>query len=91
MQRWLCRDCGFRFTQSGIKCNVDGQVLEGLGSGENSHQHRVVSRASSVKEAFDGLSFFGSKYVCSHDQSCLTVAEKRLNSLPSIIEATSMR
>lgn len=79
VQRFLCRICGYRFSQSGVKVNVAGKVGESLDSGENNHKVRVASGDTSDKKIDDGLSFASCEDVSSHD---ISIVEKSLNNLP---------
>jgi integrase len=79
VQRWLCRNCGFRFSESGVKGNVTGKVGETLNSKKNYHKIRVASWNPSIDEVSDGLSFLFGEYVTPHN---LSIAEKDLNNLP---------
>jgi DNA-directed RNA polymerase subunit M/transcription elongation factor TFIIS len=35
VQRWLCRDCGYRFSESSVKVDVTGKVRKSFDSGKN--------------------------------------------------------
>jgi integrase len=76
-QRWLCRSCGYRFSEPSKKRNVTGKVNETLNSKKNHRKIRVTSRDSPVKKVADGLPFLLGEDVGSHDFS---IVEKDLNS-----------
>ena len=79
IQRFLCRNCGYRFSQPNVKVNVIPQIGETLDSGKDNHEKRIVSGSCSVKEVSDNGSFFFGEDVASHN---LTVIEKGLYALP---------
>jgi len=76
VQRYLCRFCGYRFSQSNIKVNVAEKVNETLNSEKDNCKVRVASRNFSVNKVTDSLSFFYGENVASHDFS---IVEKLLN------------
>jgi integrase len=76
IQRYLCRACGYRFSQSNVNVNVSSQFLKVSNSRKN-HADRGIARLGlSSKEALDGFSFNGSEDIGSHK---ITTAEKSLN------------
>jgi integrase len=77
VQRFLCRDCGYRFSESSVKVNVTVKVDKTLNSKKNYRKVRVTSRDSSVDKVADGLPFLLGEDVGSHDFS---IVEKDLNS-----------
>ncbi len=79
IQRWLCRNCGFRFSESSVKGNVAGKISETFDSKKNYHKIRVTSRNASIDEVSDSLPFFFGEDVAPHN---LSIAEKDLNNLP---------
>jgi integrase len=79
VQRWLCRKCGFRFSESIVKVNVAGKVGEMFHSGDNDNEVGVASRDAAYKKVNDCLSFALSENVSSHNTSTV---EKDLNDLP---------
>jgi hypothetical protein len=79
IQRYLCRVCGYRFSQSSVKVDIMGKVRETLDSGKNNHEVRVASLDASYKKVYDGLSFAFGEDVSSHT---LSIVEKGLNNLP---------
>jgi len=79
LQRFLCRVCGYRFSQSIVKVNVVGNVGETFDSGNNDHEVRVVSGSCSDEKVYDGLPFSFGEDVGSHD---ISNVEKGLNDLP---------
>jgi integrase len=79
VQRWLCRNCGFRFSESSVKGNVTRKIGETFNSKKNHHKIRVASRNPSIDEVSDSLPFFLGEDVASHN---LSIAEKGLNNLP---------
>ncbi len=85
IQRYLCRDCCYRFSQSGIKVNIAGKVREIPDSRENHHEVRVASRDASDKKVDNSLPFTPGEDVASHT---LSIVEKDLSIYISIIENT---
>ena len=82
-QRYLCRLCGCRFSQSNIQLNVIPQISPISNSAKNVHKVRIASGNRTVKESSDGLSFSLGKDVCSHGCSNLSIIEKGLNVFPN--------
>ena len=79
IQRYLCRVCGYRFSQPNVKINVIPQIAKSFDSGKNNHKKRIITFNHAIKEASDNLPFSYSKHVASHS---ITIVEKGLNSLP---------
>lgn len=77
IQRWLCRDCGYRFSERNVKSNVAGKLGKTLHSGPDHFQSGIIKNDLSVKEASNDFSLFLGKDVTSHDVSTV---EKGLNS-----------
>jgi integrase len=79
VQRWLCRSCGYRFSESNVKVHIAGEVSETLDPIDNGHKGRVLSSSRTVQESANGLSFLLSEDVRSHNLSSVA---KGLNALP---------
>ena len=79
VQRWLCRSCEYRFSESVVKVNVAGKVGKMLHSRDDDNEVRVASRDGSNKEVNYGLSLALGEDISSHDTS---VVEESLNGLP---------
>ena len=79
-QRWLCRACGFRFTEPKISVNVKGKGGKRLDSGSDLPEGRVGDSDFSVKECLNGFSLSLGEDVGSHG---LTTAGKELNNFLS--------
>jgi len=75
IQRWLCRVCGYRFSEPKVKVNLAGEVSS-LHSRSKLLKDRVVSRQFAFKESFNGLPFTFGEDVVSHK---LTTVGKGLN------------
>jgi integrase len=75
-QRYLCRDCGYRFSEARVKVNIIGKVDETLNSKKNHRKVWVTSRDSSIKKVTDSLPFLYGEDVGAHD---ISIAEKDLN------------
>jgi len=86
IQRYLCRDCGLRFSESAtnlkVKVDVSDQVLEEPNSGENLLQSNVLQSEFPVEPAPKNLPLKRRKDVASHVSSRKTVAEKDLYAFP---------
>lgn len=80
VQRWLCRRCGYRFSESSVKVNVTGKVSETFDSGANLRKGKIVNADFSVKEGFNGSPFSCGEDIGSHD---ITTIGKHLNSFLS--------
>lgn len=85
-QRYLCRLCGFRFSESTsqlqVKVNITRKRLKVLHPPMNLADRRVSSTDFPLKEAPDDFPFSSRENVTSHGSSQITIAEKPLNTLP---------
>lgn len=83
VQRYLCRLCGFRFSQStahsGIKGDILRQFSEQSDSGKNLLQSNIFQSDFSTKPALENPSFKRSEHVASHISSKQTITAKTLN------------
>jgi len=79
VQRFLCRSCGHRFSESSKKLNVSGKLFATANTRENHHQVRITTRKAAFQEASNDLPFFAGEDIGSHN---LTTVEKQLNTLP---------
>lgn len=79
-QRWLCRSCGYRFSQPKVNVNVSGKLNKTLNPGPNLLKSSIINRSFAFQERADDSSFSGRKDVGSHE---LTMLGKGLNSFPS--------
>ena len=82
VQRWLCRNCGFRFSDTtsklNVKVNIPGQILK-TSKSPNDLTHNVISDLSlPLKESVNGFPFLNGEYVTSHKGS---IVEQDLNRL----------
>jgi len=86
IQRWLCRDCGFRFsesTQSQVKVNVPGQVHKTLHSRTNVGDLGIRAFDSALEQELNGLSLSVGEDVSSHGvSSTITKIAKPLKTFP---------
>jgi len=80
VQRWLCRICSFRFSDTtskpSVKLNIPGQAIKVSNPGKNHANGRITRPNLSREEAVNGFSFNGSEDIGSHG---VTVIEKGLN------------
>jgi integrase len=79
VQRWLCRDCGYRFSQPNEQIDVASQ-LRGFNSRSQLTKPSVSDRDFSIKKSLNDVSFPLGEDVCSHN---VTVIGKGLNALCS--------
>jgi integrase len=86
VQRYLCRLCGFRFSEftldSKVKVNVSSQNFEQPNPRENLLQPDILEGELSVKPAFKDFSFKLCKNVGSHVSSEKTIVEKTIYAFP---------
>jgi integrase len=80
IQRWLCRNCGNRFSQPGVKFDVSGQVVKALRPGLDRFKKRILGADRPGKKSANSFSFGFGKDVRSHK---VTAAEKVLNTFGS--------
>jgi len=83
IQRYLCRTCGFRFSQPNVKLNIATQVSKESNPRKNVHEVGITSGYRTVKEPLNSLSFKFGEDVCSHGKSNLSIIEKDLSALPN--------
>ena len=83
VQRYICRSCGFRFSESTtnrqVKVNIAGQILEEPNSGKNFPEADILQRDLSLQPIVQNLPFQGGEDVGSHHRSKVTIVEKGLN------------
>ena len=83
IQRYFCRSCGFRFSESSldsqVKLNVSGEFLEKSNSGKNLSESDIPPINFSLKPPLEDSSLKLSEDVGSHHSSKVTIPEKRLN------------
>jgi len=71
VQRWLCRNCGFRFSEPKVKFDVAGQIFEVSEAAQDHADGIVAGFDLSSKKIRDGRSFSGGKQVGSHNVSAI--------------------
>lgn len=79
VQRYLCRSCGYRFSEPNVKVNVSTQSLKSLNPEPNFFDTDITKRNFPVKERLNSLSFQRREDVASHISSKGTIVEKVLN------------
>jgi integrase len=83
VQRFICRSCGFRFSEKRtyfeIEINVMGKVLKQSNPGKDLSQSNVLQGDSSIQPFRKNLSFKRSENISSHNSSKVTNVEKDLN------------
>jgi len=83
IQRYICRSCGFRFSESitnrQVKVNISGQVFEEPDSGKNLPEANILQCDLSLKPSVENLPFQSGEDVASHSGSKVTIVEKGLN------------
>jgi len=80
IQRYLCRACGYRFSQPNIKVHVSGKLNKTLNPRPNLLKRTILDSDHSIKEILDNSTLPFSEDVASHK---ITVIGKQLNSFPS--------
>jgi len=84
IQRYLCRDCGFRFSESTahlkVKVHIAAQVFKQFNSGEDFPKADIFQSGFSIQPAPQNLAFERRENVGSHFSSKVTNTEKGLNS-----------
>ena len=82
VQRWLCRDCGFRFSKSFAdpdeKVNITYQFTEKSNSAESSLQSHILQRELTAKPLLKDSSFKVRENVGSHSLSVQSSVEKSI-------------
>lgn len=82
VQRWLCRSCGYRFSEPNVKFNISSQIGEALKPRDNHHEAGVSALDFAAQKALDDPSFPLRENVTPHDKHQFSTAEKDLNNLP---------
>jgi len=80
VQRWLCRNCGYRFSKPKVKLNVSMKLRKTLNSGSDLLNSRITKCDFSFQEGLNNSPFSRCKDVGPHK---LTVLGKQLNTFPS--------
>jgi integrase len=85
VQRYLCRVCGYRFSEPVVEFNVVSQDRKLLDSSSDLTEEMVSNRKISIKKSVDSLPFFSSEEVGSHisKDHRITTVGKDLYSFPS--------
>jgi len=83
VQRWLCRDCGFRFSESPansqVKVNISAKVLKEPNPRKNLLQANVFQSDFPLKPTSEDSPFKSCEHIASHTSSKQTITEKVLN------------
>jgi len=84
VQRWLCRDCGYRFSQPNIKINVTAQMSKMLHPGANLAKQMICRRKRPFKKSLDRSFLLRSENIRSHGSKPqgITTVGKDLNAFP---------
>jgi len=77
IQRWLCRNCGYRFSQPKVKVNVSIQSLKSLKSRPNLPNANITRGEIPTEKRHNSLSFQSCEDISSHNVS---VVAKPINS-----------
>jgi len=84
VQRYLCRDCGFRFSESTAnlkkKVNIFSQSIKQPNPGKNLLQTNVFQSEFSLEPAFENFSLKRCENIGSHTSSKQTIVEKPIYS-----------
>jgi len=85
VQRYLCRLCGFRFSESAseLQINVDiaGKVLKNSDSRRNHSDSVILGGDFSIQKVADDFSLSKGEDVCSHPKPYASTVEKKINTL----------
>ncbi len=81
IQRYLCRSCGYRFSQPKVKVNVAGKRFENSNPRNKNSHGMVLGSDFSIQKVSDDLSFPSCEDVGSHVTPHASTVEKALNSL----------
>lgn len=85
VQRWLCRDCGLRFSESNleipVKVHVAGKIIEVSEPGKDHMQASVFRADLALEKALDEGPLLLSEDVGSHASSPSGSVTERLNTL----------
>jgi len=81
IQRYLCRSCGYRFSQPKVKVNVAGKRFENSNPRNKNSHGMVLGSDSPIQKASDDLSLPSCEDVGSHVTPHASTVEKTLNSL----------
>jgi len=80
VQRWLCRNCGYRFSEPKIKVDVSAKPPELFNPGSDLAEKVIREGYLTLEERVDNGSFFGGEDVGAHDSKPrITVTGKELN------------
>jgi integrase len=80
VQRYLCRDCGYRFSEPKIKVNVIGKIRKALNPGSDLAEKMVSDGNFLAEKSSDGFPFLSGKDVRAHgSKPQITIIGKGLN------------
>jgi len=79
IQRYLCRSCGYRFSNSKVKFNITAQTLKRSNSGKDFSNPNVLQTGVSFQPLSEKFTFKDRENVGSHASSNVTITEKPLN------------
>lgn len=71
VQRYLCRSCGYRFSEPKVKLNVSRQLVEGSEPVNDLSHDGIAHLDLPLKESVDDLSFLNGKNVRSHKRTII--------------------
>jgi len=82
IQRWLCRSCGLRFSESTtdleVKVNVSSQSFKQPNPGKNFLQASVFQSKFSIEPSSENLPLKSRENITSHTSSKQTITEKSI-------------
>jgi len=86
IQRWLCRDCGLRFSESTanrqVEVDITGKGVEQPHPRKDLLQPDILQGDLSVKPGLENPPLKGREYVAPHIPSTKTIVEKPLYTFP---------
>jgi len=84
-QRWLCRSCGFRFSESTaqlqVKVNVSSQFFKNPDPRRNDSDSMIFGNNLPDQKAADDFSLLSGEDVSSHSKPYASIVEKQINTL----------
>jgi len=83
IQRWLCRNCGYRFSQPNVKINIATKSAKLLNPSANLTEKMISSTKFPFQKGFNSSFLFGCEDIRSQDSKPhITKIGKSLNTFP---------
>ena len=81
IQRYLCRSCGYRFSETQVKLNITGELFKMLNPRNKDMNGSILDGDLSIKQPLNEGSFLIGEYVASHGSSHNGSTTENLNRL----------